>query len=93
MSRTFHNIATKCFRNMKVQNFRKNEEDAILSLESEDVPIRHVNRLKSFMTQTPDANDDIIVSSNSEFHNKEYWKKRRELAKKQHFTKKQLKED
>ena len=73
MSRTAHNLPSRVFRNMRVQNRRKAEEAALDELNEVGVFFRHVNRLASFWSVIPEPWDDKPVAAWDEYKNKNYW--------------------
>lgn len=80
MSRTLHRRPYSPLRHQRVQNRRKAEQSALTELQAEQLRMRHINRLQSFMTQIPNPWDDYHVSAWNEFHNKQ-WSKERFLEK------------
>lgn len=87
MSRTRHNRPTHSIHNMRVQNRRKSEAAALEAILEEAVTPRHINRLKSYLSQIPEPWDDKPHAAWREYHNKNYWTKWREERDAPRFTK------
>ena len=79
MSRTLHQRPFSWFKHQRVQNRRKAELSALSDFKDEELRMRHINRLQSFMTQIPNPWDDMTVSAWNEFHNKR-WVRQRSLT-------------
>lgn len=76
MSRTLHQRPMSIHKRQQVQNRRKAEQSALTELQAEQIRMRHVNRLHSFMTQIPNPWDDYNVSAWKEYHNKAWSRQR-----------------
>lgn len=81
MSRTLHQRPFSTLRHQRVQNRRKAEAAALDALLEEQLKMRHINRLQSFMSQIVNPWDDYYISSWREFHNKN-WNKQQYLKRK-----------
>lgn len=77
MSRTLHQRPLNPHKRQRVQNRRKSEQAALTELQAEQLRMRHINRLQSFMTQIPNPWNDKAVSAWGEFHNKNWSKEQR----------------
>ena len=63
MARTLRQRPQSSLKRQRVQNRRKSENAALDALLEEQVRIRHINRLSSFMTQIPNPWDDKPISA------------------------------
>lgn len=74
MSRTRHQLPTRCHTRPLVQNRRKAEQSALGDVVYYDIPCRHFNRLQAFMTVIPEPWNDKICAAWGEYHNKNHYK-------------------